>query len=480
TQGVHDTAPRLGGSSLWGFARVVVNEHPELGSTLIDIDGTKASINALAEELFAPVAEDEVRLTHEGRAVHRVQCLSDVPCPEASLLRRVYIEHLGATTSVTTLAAPLPLPGRGQVIVAVRSVALGPWDARAVAAGRGMHGLGNIGVGVIAAVGEDVHDRVSGQEVVVLGHGLLATHALVDASHTAPVDTWLDHSTASAAALAALFAEAVLANLEPGEVVGLVGGASAMRRACEAVARRRRASVVSPGGDARRFRVVVHLDGSDALLNSVALVRSGGRLLVFDPGELGREVVSEAISRAITIESLDLPGRLDSSPDEAASLLRAATSLLPLDIPRPAQLSRDELGGRLPRSSEGPWVLSSELLPYDAFHDAAFRADATYLITGGHGGFGRTVAEWMVARGARHLVLLGRSGASTPKAREALERLAQAGACVTVERADVTNRSELERVLSRIRREHPPLRGLIHGHPAKASVLDSPAGGRKG
>src|SRR5262249_18457862 len=41
-----------------------------------------------------------------------------------------------------------------------------------------------------------------------------------------------------------------------------------------------------------------------------------------------------------------------------------------------------------------------------------FRTDGTYLITGGLGGLGISFAEWMVGRGARHLVLVGRSGPS--------------------------------------------------------------------
>ena len=45
-----------------------------------------------------------------------------------------------------------------------------------------------------------------------------------------------------------------------------------------------------------------------------------------------------------------------------------------------------------------------------------FRADASYLITGGLGGFGLAVARWMAERGAGTLVLLGRRGADTPEA----------------------------------------------------------------
>ena len=48
--------------------------------------------------------------------------------------------------------------------------------------------------------------------------------------------------------------------------------------------------------------------------------------------------------------------------------------------------------------------------------------DASYLITGGLGGLGLQVAQWMVGRGARHLILMGRSEASA-EARETIERL---------------------------------------------------------
>ena len=42
-----------------------------------------------------------------------------------------------------------------------------------------------------------------------------------------------------------------------------------------------------------------------------------------------------------------------------------------------------------------------------------FSSNATYLVTGGVGGLGLTVARWMVDQGARHLILVGRSGASS-------------------------------------------------------------------
>jgi NADPH:quinone reductase-like Zn-dependent oxidoreductase/aryl carrier-like protein len=89
------------------------------------------------------------------------------------------------------------------------------------------------------------------------------------------------------------------------------------------------------------------------------------------------------------------------------------------------------------------------------------RADATYLVTGGCGGLGLAVARWLAERGARHLVLLGRSGAGED-AEPTLEALRQEGVSVVVGRADVADRRALAQMLSEIRETLPPLRGIVH------------------
>jgi aryl carrier-like protein len=98
----------------------------------------------------------------------------------------------------------------------------------------------------------------------------------------------------------------------------------------------------------------------------------------------------------------------------------------------------------------------------------AFGANASYLITGGLGGFGLAVARWMVERGAGTLVLVGRRGAETPEARQAVADLEASGTRVIVHAADVSKEADLAQVLTRIDRELPPLKGVIHA----AMVLD--------
>ena len=88
-------------------------------------------------------------------------------------------------------------------------------------------------------------------------------------------------------------------------------------------------------------------------------------------------------------------------------------------------------------------------------------AEATYLVTGGLGGLGLAMAEWLAAHGARQLMLVGRSEAS-PAALERVEALKLAGASVVVARCDVTNEVALSALIDDLRRSLPPLRGIVH------------------
>lgn len=101
----------------------------------------------------------------------------------------------------------------------------------------------------------------------------------------------------------------------------------------------------------------------------------------------------------------------------------------------------------------------------------AFDGKGTYLITGGFGGFGLEIAEWMVARGAGHLVLVGRSGAGSPQAQRALERLRAKGAQILALAADISQASDVASLVARIRAELPPLKGVFH---AAAALHDAP------
>ena len=114
-------------------------------------------------------------------------------------------------------------------------------------------------------------------------------------------------------------------------------------------------------------------------------------------------------------------------------------------------------------------AIATETQPTDAATEMplSFREDASYLITGDLEGLGLLVARWMVDRGAKHLVLVGRS---SPKefAQNQLTELKKAGANLVVEKADVSSLEQMARVVTKIEQSLPPLTGVIHS----AGVLE--------
>ncbi|MFZ4265066.1 SDR family NAD(P)-dependent oxidoreductase, partial [Streptomyces arboris] len=94
--------------------------------------------------------------------------------------------------------------------------------------------------------------------------------------------------------------------------------------------------------------------------------------------------------------------------------------------------------------------------------------DGTVLITGGTGGLGALFARHLVERyGARHLLLTSRRGPEAPGARELAAELADAGATVRIEAADMADREAVASVLASVSAAHP-LTAVVH----TAGVLD--------
>ncbi|MDJ0903719.1 MAG: SDR family NAD(P)-dependent oxidoreductase [Xenococcus sp. MO_188.B8] len=96
--------------------------------------------------------------------------------------------------------------------------------------------------------------------------------------------------------------------------------------------------------------------------------------------------------------------------------------------------------------------------------------DGTYLITGGLGGLGLLVAQWMVERGAKHLVLVGRSN-DKAYVRKQIRKLERAGAQVVVAQANVSEQEDVARFLKDMEQSLPPLRGVIHSAGVSEDVV---------
>lgn len=107
-------------------------------------------------------------------------------------------------------------------------------------------------------------------------------------------------------------------------------------------------------------------------------------------------------------------------------------------------------------------VLAESLPSLEIESGQLLRGDATYLITGGTGGIGLSLASWMVKNGARNVVLLGRSGSSRPQVRELLDQYEGSAVQMRAIACDVSSRTELVSAIESTR-DLPPIRGVVHG-----------------
>jgi acyl transferase domain-containing protein/acyl carrier protein len=158
---------------------------------------------------------------------------------------------------------------------------------------------------------------------------------------------------------------------------------------------------------------------------------------------LGRSIALEHPALWGGLMDLDIAGGGDEPDRLLAELIGATTE---------TQVALRHDGRRVPRL---------EAWTPDPVATVPWRDDASYLVTGGFGGIGLQLADWLVRRGAVHLVLVGRSAASDDAAR-LLGDLERGGARIRMIRADVADRAAMAELFARLGQEGPPLRGVFH------------------
>ncbi|KAL4794077.1 hypothetical protein BDV19DRAFT_390587 [Aspergillus venezuelensis] len=125
---------------------------------------------------------------------------------------------------------------------------------------------------------------------------------------------------------------------------------------------------------------------------------------------------------------------------------------------------------------QGKLVLSyspEETVPMLRRADDALRLDpnATYVLVGGFGGLGRSLARMFAASGARHLAIFSRSGAASSAAQECVAEIEQLGTKVQVYKCDVASDVAVKEAVDDIQAHLPPIKGVIQGAMVLRDVL---------
>jgi NADPH:quinone reductase-like Zn-dependent oxidoreductase len=138
--------------------------------------------------------------------------------------------------------------------------------------------------------------------------------------------------------------------------------------------------------------------------------------------------------------------------------IRPVTTYEATDIVKAFRLMQSgrHMGKIVIRMPEDPSTLSVSRIHEKG---SLFRDDASYLLIGGFGGLGRAVARWMVEKGARHLIVLSRSGEESPRNQAFIEDLkSQSGCHVVSVTGSVANPIDTQRAVSAATK---PIAGVI-------------------
>jgi NADPH:quinone reductase-like Zn-dependent oxidoreductase/acyl carrier protein len=220
-----------------------------------------------------------------------------------------------------------------------------------------------------------------------------------------------------------------------------------------------------------------------ALHKTLSILAPYGRFLeigkrdIYQNTHLGLEPFQKNLSYfAIDLDRMarERPGLLGDLFAEVADLLQqGAIRPLPMTV-FPVEKTADAFHYMAQARHTGKIVIrltdQNPMIRYVNLPPTRIHPDATYMITGGLGSLGLTVAGWLVEQGARHLVLVGRSGLKnlSPESRQILKGLESLGAHLQIIAADISQEEQVLGLFHQITITMPPLRGVIHA----AGVLD--------
>ncbi|HHL19621.1 MAG TPA: SDR family NAD(P)-dependent oxidoreductase, partial [Thiothrix sp.] len=125
--------------------------------------------------------------------------------------------------------------------------------------------------------------------------------------------------------------------------------------------------------------------------------------------------------------------------------------------------------GKVIVSFEDQAIINTLIVETETPTQKALQCDAngSYLVTGGLSGFGLKTAQWLVEKGAQHLILLSRGGKANDEAAKHIATLREKDISVTTHACDVTDKKALHQLINQIPTQKP-LKGIIHA----AMVLD--------
>jgi acyl transferase domain-containing protein len=517
-QSIAGEAPDANQAPLWGLGRVIALEHPELRCTRVDLDAAVSAhtTTELLAELLQSDDEDQVAYRGGTRHVARLTRTAVAIDPADPNVPGVQLElpASGVLDDISLHPQTRRAPAHREVEIRVHAAAMNFRDVmNALAMRDDQQPAGSECAGVIVAVGSGVEEFRVGDAVVAVAPGCFADYVTTVADLVAPKPPRLTFEQAAGLPLAYLTAHYALhdaGRVARGDAVLIHAAAGGVGLAAVQVARRAGARVLGTAGsvhkraylrslgldqvmdsrttrfadevaaatDGRGVDVVLNSLTGDLLTASLGVCSPGGRFVELGKREfLSAEQLASSAS-GVTYHDVPLADDLEQRPEVVGPLLRslvadvAAGELAALPV---QSFALTDAAAAFRFMAQARHIGKVVLIPSDARSapregSCFIRDDGSYVITGGLGGLGLRVAEWLTDQGVRQVALIGRH-APGEAATEAMARMRERGAQVLALRADVGDLAELEAAMRAIGEQLPEIRGIFHC----AGVLDDGA-----
>lgn len=493
------------GSELWGLGRTISNERYQWRVRLVDV--ANASAAAIVDELWREDRESQIALRAHQRLVPRlVRGLPDGPSPSdpertvlpASGAYRLEVGAVPTLDRLTYRALHRRSPGPGEVEVEVAAAALNFSD---VLKAMGLYpGLkpGPVPIGIecsgrVVRVGEGVEDLAVGDEVMGISPFSFATHATTSRLGLARKPTGLsfeEGATIPVAYLTAYYALRRLAHVRAGEKVLIHAAAGGVGMAAIQICQALGAEIfATAGSDEKRallhslgvqhvmnsrtldfadeIREITDGKGVDVVLNSLpgeAIPKSieclggYGRFLEIGKTDIyqNRAIGLFPFHNNLSYFAIDLDKMFRERPEYVRQMFHEIVKELEKGTYKslPKMVFPAEETARAFRYMANRKNTGKVIVQYGGARrsdDGTEKSEATRAtwITGGLGGLGLELAQWLVRRGDHDLVLFGRNEPSET-AREVIASLCSQGSRVEIACCDVADFESLRAAIARL------------------------------
>ncbi|MCG8671447.1 MAG: type I polyketide synthase [Pseudomonadales bacterium] len=219
-------------------------------------------------------------------------------------------------------------------------------------------------------------------------------------------------------------------------------------------------------------------------MESQDYIESTGVLL--DIAQLVRRIDNTTLS-VLTQNGVCIDNDVSDRPQHSIqqSALYGAIKSLALELPERFRLGLDidevtdfnhqllkKVQSLVTEADLNPWLVlrkgtlfepkvNSESYSATTHSDPKIDDSAFYLIAGGTGSIGLSVAKWLALKGAKHIVLMSRSGATTQRCHTVIKSLEEIGVRVLLPQVDIADSISLEACLASLRSERD-IKGVFH------------------